>query len=525
MSIGDDEQISDKSGAIQPNDGTGAAPAEANLAYQENPSAPTTPQSAAGPADPTNAPAWQAWPPQAPTSDWHAPQPSGWPPQAPTSDWPPQPSGWPPQVPSSDWPPQPYGWPPQAQTYGRRRSSRLPQILVVVAAALIAFSGGMVVDRLAFGQTNAQEPLTDFSVYEQALQLIRSDFVGRSSVTDQQLLYGSIAGLVNSLGDTGHSRFLTPDQLKQEQADLQGQFVGIGVVLNLTGTTPGVDRVVSGSPAEKAGVKAGDQITAVDGKTTDGLNITDLGTAIRGPAGTKVTLTVVHAGSSTPVDISIVRESFTVPSVEFGMVPGTHVADIAILQFSTGASDQLQTAIGQAVAQSATGIVLDMRGNPGGIASEAIGVASEFLHSGVVYIQEDASGAKTDQTVDQKRAHTDLPVVVLVDHNTASAAEIVAGALQDNHRAKIVGVTTFGTGTVLSQYTLSDGSALFLGTADWLTPSGQKIFGVGIKPDQAVDLPATAQPIDPADMSKTTAAQVQASGDAQLLAALADLGQ
>jgi len=508
MSIGDDEQISDKSGAIQPDDSTAAAPADANTDYEQNPSAPTTPQSAADPAGSTDAPVWQGWPPQIPTSDWHAPQASGWPPQAP-----------------SDWLPQPSGWPPQVPTYSRPRTSRLPQILVLVAVALIAFSGGMVTDRLAFGQTSAQDPLADFGVYEQALQLIRSDYIGRSSVTDQQLLYGSIAGLLNSLGDTGHSRFLTPEQLKQEQTDLQGQFVGIGVVLDLTGTTPAVDRVVSGSPAEKAGVKAGDQITAVDGKTTAGLSLTDLSTAIRGPAGTKVTLTVIHAGSSVPVAISIVREAFNVPSVEFGMIPGTHVADIALLQFSSGASDQLQTAISQAEAQSATAIVLDMRGNPGGLASEAIGVASHFLRSGIVYIQQDASGKKSDQNVAQNEKHTDLPMVVLVDHNTASAAEIVAGALQDNHRAKIVGVTTFGTGTVLSEYTLSDGSALFLGTADWLTPSGQKIFGVGIKPDQSVDLPATAQPIDPVDMSKVTAAQVQASGDTQLLAALADLSQ
>jgi carboxyl-terminal processing protease len=499
MSIGDDEQLSDQPGAIPPPDGP-EVPACATT-WQGAADAPTPPDApgAEQPGAPY-APEAPAWPPQVPMSDWHAPQSSG-------------------------WPPQPSGWPPQVQTWERRRPSRLPQILVVVAVVLIAFSGGMVTDRLAFGQSGAQVPLTNFGVYEQALQLIRSHYVGRSSLTDQQLLYGSISGLLDSLGDTGHSRFLTPDQLKQEQSDLQGQFVGIGVVLDLTGATPAVDRVVSGSPAEKAGVKAGDQITAVDGKTTAGLSLDALATAIKGTAGTKVTLTVVHAGSSAPVDIAIVRESFDVPAVEFGMVPGTHVADVALLQFSSGSSDQLQTAIEQAQAQGATAMVLDMRGNPGGLANEAVETASHFLASGVVYIEQDASGKKTDQNVDEKAKHTDIPMVVLVDHNTASASEIVAGALQDNHRAKIVGITTFGTGTVLQQFTLSDGSALFLGTADWLTPAGHAIFGVGIKPDQSVELPATAQPIDPLDMSKVTAAQVQSSGDAQLLAALADLGQ
>jgi carboxyl-terminal processing protease len=505
MSIGD-EQTSDQSGTTPPEDGPEPttppdATTRADAAGQfASPDTTTPPPDATGQYGPPDAPAWQAWPPQVPMSDWNAPQSSG-------------------------WPPQPSAWPPQVQTWERKRPSRVPRILAVVAVALIAFSGGLVTDRLAFGNTGAQVPLKDFTVYEQALQIIRSDFVGRSSVTDQQLLYGSISGMVDSLGDTGHSRFLTPDQLKQEQTDLQGQFVGIGVVLDLSGTTPAVDRVVSGSPAEKAGVKGGDQITAVDGKTTAGLSLDNLATVIRGPAGSKVTLTVIHAGATAPVEIPIVREAFAVPSVEFGMVPGTHVADIALLQFSSGASDQLQTALDQATAQKATAIVLDMRGNPGGLASEAIDVASHFLASGVVYIQRDASGTETDQKVDGKVQHTDIPMVVLVDHNTASAAEIVAGAMQDSHRAKVVGVTTFGTGTVLQQYTLSDGSALFLGTSDWLTPSGHAIFGVGIKPDQSVDLPATAQPIDPLDMSKTTAAQVQASGDAQLLAALADLGQ
>ena len=382
----------------------------------------------------------------------------------------------------------------------------------------------MVVDRVAFGQTQ-QQPLQDFTVYEQAVQLIRSNYVGTSSVTDKQLLYGSLSGLLNSLGDTGHSRFLTPEQYQQEKTDLSGQFVGIGVILDTTGTAPAVDRVVAGSPADKAGVKAGDQLTAVDGKTTAGLSIDDLTTLIRGTAGTTVTLTVVHAQSTAPVDIAIVRQSFSVPSVDWGMIPGTHVADIALLQFSTGASDELKTAIDQAKLQGATGIVLDLRGDPGGYADEAIEVASQFLSSGVVYIQQDASGARTDQNVDTSETHTDLQTVVLVDHNTASAAEIVAGALQDNHRARIVGATTFGTGTVLSRFLLSDGSALYLGTAYWLTPSGQKIFGTGIKPDESVALPATAQPIDPADMGKVTAAQVQASGDTQLLAALADLSQ
>jgi carboxyl-terminal processing protease len=167
--------------------------------------------------------------------------------------------------------------------------------------------------------------------------------------------------------------------------------------------------------------------------------------------------------------------------------------------------------------------VLDLRGNPGGYASEATGVASQFLTDGVVYIEQDAGGKNTSIRVDTKQPHTNLPLVVLVDHDSASSSEIVAGALQDSGRAKIVGVATFGTGTVLQQFKLSDGSVIVLGTAYWLTPSGHKIFGAGIKPDETVALASGVVPVDPTALGSMTAAQLSSSGDAELLAAVHDL--
>jgi len=392
----------------------------------------------------------------------------------------------------------------------------------------------MVTDDFAFPTTSTGgQPATsaaasganaDYALYQQALQIVKQNFVGRASITDQQLVYGAILGMVNSLGDTGHSTFLTPAEYAAFEASLSASVAGIGVLLSGNNGVFTVDKVIAGSPAAAAGVKAGDQITAVNGASTTSMTFDEVGTAIRGTAGTKVTISVIHLGATTPVDITITRANVVVPLVGWGIVPGTHIADIALSEFSTGASDEVETAITAAQKAGATSIILDLRGNPGGYASEAQEVASEFMSSGIVYIQQDANGNDTDVKVDPKQPHTKLPLVVLVDHDSASSSEIVAGALQDSGRAKIVGVATFGTGTVLQQFTLSDGSVIFLGTSWWLTPDGHRIFGVGITPNQVIAMPVTALPIDPTTLGTMTVTHLDASGDAQLLAAVKDLG-
>jgi carboxyl-terminal processing protease len=411
----------------------------------------------------------------------------------------------------------------------RPRRSRAPQIITIVATALIAFSAGMVVDRTVAAQpaqqASAGAPLQGFEVYQEALKEIRANYVGRGSVTDQQLLYGSIRGMVDALGDTNHSRFLTPQEYAQMTSELSGHVAGIGIVVTQTNGQPAVDRVLTGTPADKAGVLAGDQIVAVDGKSTTGWTFDQLASAIRGTVGTSVTLSVIHPGQTTPVDLTMTRAQITAPLVDWALVPGTKIADIALFEFSDGAGKQLQQAITAAESAGATGIIFDLRGNPGGIAGEARNVASQFLSSGVIYQEEDASGKKTPVTVDTSWKATSLPMVVLVDHDTASAAEIVSGALQDNHRAKVIGLTTVGTGTVLVPFVLSDGSVLLLGVEDWLTPNGQRIFNVGITPDQKVSMPTGGQPLDPVKFGSMTAASIQSSNDAQLLAALKALGQ
>lgn len=416
-----------------------------------------------------------------------------------------------------------------------RLSRRAPQVVGLISAVMIAFVGGMVVDHLSTSAaqpgpsataraSRTGQPLSNFDVYDQALQIIRDHYVGRSSVTDQQLLYGSISGMVDALGDTGHSRFLTPQQYQQMASELSGKVAGIGIIVGDNNGTLVVARVIGGSPAQKAGVQAGDQIVAVDGTSAAGLTFDQLAALIRGDPGTNVTLSVIHPDSTVSVDLTMTRAVVTAPIVDWGMVPGTKVADIALYEFDSGASVQIQNAIDGATAEGATAIVLDLRDDPGGLADEARKVASEFLASGVVYIEEDSSGKQTDITVDPSQRSTSLPMVVLVDRGTASAAEIVTGAVQDANRARVVGLATVGTGTVLQPFFLSDGSVVLLGIADWLTPAGHRIFGKGITPDEIVALPAGGLAIDPADLGKMTAAQVKASTDTELQAALKDLG-
>ncbi len=496
---------------------------------EDRPAEPAQPDQQALPPQPGWPPA-QGWPP--PQQGWAPPPPrwqppQSWPPAQSDSPWSPpqQPRTWTPVQPSPGWTPPPPGWQPSPPIAARQ--SRMPVVLAIVACLVIAFGAGMVADRaVAAPAPSAQQspPLQGFDVYEQALKDIRTNYVGRKDLTDQQLLYGSIAGMVNALGDTNHSRFLTPAEYKQLQSELSGTVAGIGVLIDQANGAFVVQKVIAASPAEKAGIEPGDQIVAVDGKQVAGLTFEELASLIRGAIGTKVTVTVIHPGSTASTSLTMTRAQISMPLVEAGLVPGTHIFDITLFEFSDGAANQVKAALAEAKSAGATSLILDLRGNPGGIADEAQAVASQFLSKGNVYLVEDANGNKTSIPVDTSWKATTLPLVVLVDGNTASAAEIVAGAIQDAGRGKIVGVNTIGTGTVLEPFPLSDGSVLLLGVRDWLTPDGHRIFGVGIKPDKVVSLPVGGQPLDPSSFPKMSLATIQASGDAQLIEAIKELG-
>jgi carboxyl-terminal processing protease len=378
---------------------------------------------------------------------------------------------------------------------------------------------------IAPGETLPPNVPADFGVFWQALKLTQDNFVDTGKLTDENLTWGAIRGMIDALGDTGHSVFMTPDQLKAEQDNLQGKLTGIGVIVDQRSGAPIVVSVIDGSPAAGAGILAGDTIVAVDGKSTDRMTADQVVTAIRGPAGTTVTLTLRRAGTTGTIDISIVRQSITIPAVSWTMVPGTHIADVRVVQFSSGLADAAKTAIQAARDAGATKIVMDMRGNPGGFVSEAVDLASQFVgDGGVIYEEKDRSGAIKSIPAKPGGIATELPMVMLVDFGTASSSEIFAGAIQGNNRGKVIGVQTFGTGTVLGTFTLPDGSAIRLGIIEWLTPKGETIFNKGITPDVEVKLPDGGSIVEPGQLKGMTSDQFAASTDTQLQKAVQLLG-
>jgi carboxyl-terminal processing protease len=241
---------------------------------------------------------------------------------------------------------------------------------------------------------------------------------------------------------------------------------------------------------------------------------------ILGPAGTQVTLTLRDPKTQQTRDVTITRGHINLPSVEWGYVPGTKIAHVKLSAFSEHAVSDLESALADAQKGGATGLVLDLRNNPGGLLDASVDVASQFLKSGSVLQEKDAQGKVTTREVNTKVPKIDLPMVVLINAGTASAAEIVSGALQDAGRAPLVGETTFGTGTVLNQFPLSGGSAVLLAVEEWLTPKGRTIWHQGIKPDYVVPLATGANPLLPEAEKGMTAEQLKSSNDAQLLKAL-----
>jgi carboxyl-terminal processing protease len=403
---------------------------------------------------------------------------------------------------------------------------------IVGLALVVTFSAGIGVGRLvapfgaATGTTSnpasgpAPSAPTEFGLIKEAWDTVHEKYVARDELNDQELIYGAIEGMTEAVGDTGHTDFMTPAEREERNDALSGSYVGIGVRIDETDEgLPRVTSVFPASPAEAAGLKPDDVIVEVDGQQTIDHSIDEVAGWVRGEAGTTVELKI-RRSDGTEQTLSIVRADVPIEPVTWALVPGSKTALIRLEQFSTGAADDMVKALKDARAAGADRIVLDLRGNPGGYVNEAVGVASQFLSSGLVYIERNAEGDRTEHPVSPDGVATDLPVVVVVDGTTASSSEIVSGALQDAGRAKIVGETTFGTGTVLGEYTLSDGSALRIGTVEWLTPDGRRIWHEGIAPDEPVALPDGSVPLAPDDVRDLTAAEVGTIGDAQLAKAL-----
>ncbi len=396
----------------------------------------------------------------------------------------------------------------------------LLSIAVIVLIFGLGMTGGVVLDRQVLNAPAAPSDGPDVQLIRAAWRTIQQNYVDRSALQSQTMTYGAISGMVDALGDTDHSRFLSPDMLKAEHSSLNGEFEGIGAEVQETDGHAVIVAPLDNSPAQQAGLQPGDVILKVNGEDVSELPLSQVVQRILGPAGSTVTLTILTPATGKTRDVPITRAKITLHNVTWQQVPGTTIADVRIAEFSKGVSQDLQQALTEIKSQKLTGIILDLRNNPGGLLDEATGVVSEFVADGNVLEEQDATGKITPVPVDHKYPVTALPMAVLINQGSASAAEITAGALQDDGRATLIGETTFGTGTVLNDFNLPDGSALLLAVQEWLTPKGRVIWHHGITPDDQVSLPANAHPLLPAAVRSMTLDQVKASDDQQLLRGL-----
>ncbi len=388
---------------------------------------------------------------------------------------------------------------------------------------VVSFGAGMFV-----GNTNLLTPSivrtssqpAQFDTFWQTWDLVQKDFVDHKALDTTQLVYGAIHGMVEALGDTGHTTFLTPLEKSARDSAFSGRFTGIGAELGERNGVPTIVAAFDDSPAQQAGVHAGDIILKVAGEDVHTLSISQISAKIRGPANSSVSLNLFHPDVNQSVVITITRSEITVPVVSWTMIPETQVGLIRLSQFNESANASMVAALQAAKTAGAKALIIDVRNNPGGLLDQSIKVTSQFLSKGNVLLEADAQDKRTSFAVEKGGIATDLPLVVLVNSGTASAAEIFVGAIQDHQRGQVVGETTFGTGTVLQPFTLADGSELLLGTRQWLTPNGRIIRKVGIKPDIEVTLAATTDLLTPNAVKKSTLAEVNSSVDRQLQKAI-----
>lgn len=335
-------------------------------------------------------------------------------------------------------------------------------------------------------------------------------YIAPQELDPEKLIRGAAAGLVRGVGDP-YTVYLPPTEAKEFHQSLDGKLEGIGAELQEDGDYVSVVTPIKGSPAEAAGIRMGDVFTEVNGESIAGWTINQVVSKVRGPKGTTVSIKLFREGEPKPITVSIVRDTIRIPSVQ-GKVVKTSTGSIGVItvaQFGEGTQSEIQEAIRTVRKEPIKGMVVDLRGNGGGYLEAAVGITSLFLKEGKIVTIEKRDEASEERHVEAGMLmEGELPLVILINEGSASASEIMAGALQDNHRALIVGMESFGKGTVQEVHDLPDGSTLKITTARWILPSGKNLAKEGVKPDVEVDL---------------TSAHIEAKKDVQLEAAYAAL--
>ncbi len=368
--------------------------------------------------------------------------------------------------------------------------------MVTAALAVVLVTGARIYVNTARG-AEKDDPYPSLKLFSYVLEKVRNEYVDGKKLTYQDLVYGALKGMINTLDP--HSEFMDPQQYDELQNDTEGKFGGLGIMIEMKDNFVTVLAPMEDTPGSRAGILAGDRIIKIDGKSAEKLGLQDAVDHLRGDPGTEVTITILRPSTGKVQDYTIKREEIKVDMVkdinnkkEFPL-GDDKIGYVRLVQFGEQTSADLETALKKLKAQGMEAFILDLRGNPGGLLDQAVDVCSKFLPRHQLVVSTEGQNAGTDTKSFYANGHRDeldgMPMVVLVDFNSASASEIVSGCLQDLHRAVIMGERTFGKGSVQSIIPLEDGSALRLTTAKYYTPSHKVIHGQGITPDCVVQIP------------------------------------
>jgi carboxyl-terminal processing protease len=373
----------------------------------------------------------------------------------------------------------------------------LPLTLLIVFLLLLSFGVGFGLSQ-ALSRSAHEEVPPEFNTLWEVWESLSKDYVNKEALDPKKLTQGAIKGLIEALGDP-YTAYLDPETYELAWSSIEGSFEGIGAVVSMEDGELTVVSPIRGTPAEQQGIRAGDRILEIDGEATSGMTLTEAVLKIRGPKGTAVTLLIRHQRETEPVEVELIRAEINLDSVYLEMLPGD-IAHIEITYFSLRTDQEVSSVLSDALSRGATAIIVDLRGNPGGLLDTVVNVADEFLDGGTILYQADDEGnVIAEWKASSGGLATDLPLAVLVDGSSASGSEVLAGALQDHGRAPLIGTQTYGKGSVQLIRELSDGSALYVTTARWLTPNGHLIEGQGLTPDFEVPITEEdiAQGIDP----------------------------
>ena len=367
--------------------------------------------------------------------------------------------------------------------------------LRVILIVILAFVIGWKV-----GQTQIPPPKNnnaDFKLFWDTENLLKRDYLDKSALDQNKLYYGAISGMVSAVGDP-YTFFLPPEAQKSSKEELNGSFEGVGIQLGFNPDKRlAVIAPLEGTPAKAAGVKPLDMIIKIDGKDTTGLSLPEAVKLIRGTKGTKVMLEILREGEEETRTFTMVRDTIVVKSVELEYKKPKSVKNVAwikLSRFSERTRSEWQEAVKDIISKNPNGVILDVRNNPGGYLDGAVFVTSEFLEGGDVVLQEDGQGKKQAFKVNREGNLLTIPLIVLINKGSASASEIVAGALQDRERAKLVGEQSFGKGTIQEAEELEKGAGIHITVARWLTPNGKWVNETkGLKPDVIIEMPKDAK--------------------------------